>query len=95
MQRWHLDEDQEDALRLGELLAARQAGPEEQVSVRLTREALNEPVAQLPALERDVVRLRYGIDGGELRRGERSPVSSARSPTEWASWSGMVWLASR
>jgi RNA polymerase primary sigma factor len=51
----------------GDLFAAQEAQPEEEVSVSLQEEALRSAVGELPARERDVIRLRYGIDGGEPR----------------------------
>jgi RNA polymerase primary sigma factor len=53
---------------LGELLPAAGAGPEEVVSVSLSEQKLREAVAALPDLERQVVALRYGMNGdGEPR----------------------------
>ncbi len=52
---------------LGELLPAGGAGPEEIVTVSLGEEKLREVVGALPGLERQVVMLRYGMDGGEPR----------------------------
>jgi RNA polymerase primary sigma factor len=53
---------------LGELLPAAGAGPEELVSVSLSEQKLHEAVAALPDLERQVIELRYGMNGdGEPR----------------------------
>ena len=52
---------------LGELLPAAGAGPEEIVSVSLSEQKLREAVGALPDLERRVIVLRYGMDGGEPR----------------------------
>ncbi len=52
---------------LGDLLPAGGAGPEEIVTVNLGEEKLREAVSALPGLERQVVALRYGMDGGEPR----------------------------
>jgi RNA polymerase primary sigma factor len=52
---------------LGELLPAGEAGPEEIVSVSLSEQKLREAVDALPDLERSVVMLRYGMDGGGPR----------------------------
>jgi RNA polymerase primary sigma factor len=49
---------------LGELVPTAGAGPEEVVSVSLTEQKLREAVAALPDVERQVVALRYGMDGG-------------------------------
>jgi RNA polymerase primary sigma factor len=48
---------------LGELMADDEAGPEEEVTVSLDMEVLRRAVAQLPERERDVVKLRYGLNG--------------------------------
>jgi RNA polymerase primary sigma factor len=48
---------------LGDLLPAAGAGPDEVVSVSLSEQALREAVAALPDMERQVVGLRYGMDG--------------------------------
>ncbi len=49
----------------GDLLASDQLEPEEEVHVSLRVEALRRAVQELPERERDVVRLRYGMDGNE------------------------------
>jgi RNA polymerase primary sigma factor len=48
---------------LGELMAGEEAGPEEEVTVSLDMEVLRRAVAELPERERDVVKLRYGLNG--------------------------------
>jgi RNA polymerase primary sigma factor len=48
---------------LGELMAGDEAGPDEEVTVSLDMEVLRRAVAQLPERERDVVKLRYGLNG--------------------------------
>ena len=48
---------------LGELMAGEEAGPEEEVTVSLDMEVLRRAVAKLPERERDVVKLRYGLNG--------------------------------
>src|SRR3954465_1117978 len=48
---------------LGELMAGDEEGPEEEVSVSLDMEAVRRAVAELPDRERDVVKLRYGLNG--------------------------------
>jgi RNA polymerase primary sigma factor len=50
---------------LGELLPSEERGPEEEVVVALREEALRRAVDRLPQAERDVVRLRFGIDGDD------------------------------
>src|SRR6266511_2475477 len=54
---------------LGNLIAGEQAPPEEDVTVSLEEEVLHRAVAQLPDREREVVKLRYGLDG------DRDPAS--------------------
>ena len=56
---------------LGELLASDQASPEEEVEVDLRREAVRSVVDELSEPARDVVKLRYGLDG------DQAPVSLA------------------
>ncbi len=51
----------------GELFAGHGAEPEEEVNISLREEALRGAVAQLPEREREVIRLRYGIEGTEPR----------------------------
>jgi RNA polymerase primary sigma factor len=48
---------------LGELLGDERAGPAEEVEVALRDEAIRTALAGLPAQERKVVELRYGVDG--------------------------------
>jgi RNA polymerase primary sigma factor len=50
---------------LGELFTSDDPGPEELVEVSLRRDALRQAVAELPDRERQVVKLRYGIDAPE------------------------------
>jgi RNA polymerase primary sigma factor len=52
-------EEQETAL--GELLAAPGPGPEETVTVQLSEEDVRAAVATLPEIERDLIRLRFGL----------------------------------
>jgi RNA polymerase primary sigma factor len=54
----------EDA-SLGDLFESDQPQPEEIVDVSLRRDALHQAVSELPEREREVVKLRYGIQGGE------------------------------
>jgi RNA polymerase primary sigma factor len=53
----------EDLGSLGELMAGEEPSPEEEVSVSLGMDALRRAVAGLPERERDVVKLRYGLNG--------------------------------
>jgi RNA polymerase primary sigma factor len=54
---------------LGDLIAGEQAPPEEDLTVSLEEEVLHRAIAQLPDREREVVRLRYGLNG------DRDPAS--------------------
>jgi RNA polymerase primary sigma factor len=51
--------------QLGDLLPSDERGPEEEVEIGLSREQVRRAVDELPEKERDVIRLRYGIDGDE------------------------------
>jgi RNA polymerase primary sigma factor len=48
---------------LGELVGGDQPSPEEEVTFSLEEQALRRAVAQLPEREREVVKLRYGLNG--------------------------------
>lgn len=50
---------------LGELLEVETAAPEEQIETRLRGEAVHDAPALLSEVERDVVRLRYGLNSDE------------------------------
>jgi RNA polymerase primary sigma factor len=54
---------------LGDLIASEEAPPEEEITVSLEQDILRRAVAQLPERERDVLKLRYGLNG------DREPVS--------------------
>ena len=56
-------EDGETAL--GELLEGEEQGPEEEVELSLREEALHSALDSLPERERQVLKLRYGINGDE------------------------------
>jgi RNA polymerase primary sigma factor len=56
---------QEGETELGELLPSQERGPDEEVTLTLEEETLRRAVARLPEPERDVVRLRYGINGDD------------------------------
>ena len=49
----------------GALLASDERGPEEEVDIVLREDALRRALAQLPEQEREVVKLRYGINGDD------------------------------
>jgi RNA polymerase primary sigma factor len=52
----------------GALLPAEGQSPDEEVAVSLEQEAVRRAVAQLPPRQREVLRLRYGIDGNDPQR---------------------------
>jgi RNA polymerase primary sigma factor len=54
---------------LGDLIAGEQAPPEEEVTVSLEQDVLRRAIAELPEREREVVKLRYGLNG------DRDPAS--------------------
>jgi RNA polymerase primary sigma factor len=54
---------EEDSASLGELTAGESASPEEAVTVSLAEDTLRRAVGQLPERERDVVKMRYGLNG--------------------------------
>jgi RNA polymerase primary sigma factor len=56
---------EEGEAELGDLLPSDLPAPEEEVEVALTEQSLRRAVEQLPDSERQVLRLRYGIDGAE------------------------------
>jgi len=58
--------DDEDAT-LGDFVAGSEPLPEEAVDVELRRQVLRDALLSLPPREREVVTLRYGIDGKEPR----------------------------
>jgi RNA polymerase primary sigma factor len=59
----------ENESALGDLFASEQAPPEEEIGVSLEQDVLRRAVAQLPKREREVVKLRYGLNG------DRDPAS--------------------
>jgi RNA polymerase primary sigma factor len=67
---------------LGDLLPSEAPEPEDEVNVSLRRQTLERALDQLPERERDVVKLRYGINGDEptpLREtGRRLGISPER-----------------
>jgi RNA polymerase primary sigma factor len=54
---------EEGDITLGELLSSGQPPPEEEVHVGLREQIVRQTVAQLPQPDRDVLKLRYGLDG--------------------------------
>jgi len=56
---------EEEETPFGALLASEERGPEEEVDISLREDALRKAMERLPAPEREVVRLRYGINGDD------------------------------
>jgi RNA polymerase primary sigma factor len=56
---------EEGETELGALLPSEERGPEEEVEIGLREEQVRGAVERLPEQQRNVIRLRYGIDGGE------------------------------
>jgi RNA polymerase primary sigma factor len=56
---------EEGDTQLGDLLESDDQGPEEEVQIGLREETLRAAIDRLPEREREVVRLRYGINGDE------------------------------
>ncbi len=56
---------EEDETTLGALLPSAERGPEEEVDIALRVDALSRALERLPEREREVVKLRYGVGGGE------------------------------
>jgi RNA polymerase primary sigma factor len=55
----------EEETALGALLPSEEREPEEEVELSLTKETLRRTVDELPEPEQKVIRLRYGINGGD------------------------------
>ena len=53
----------ENDTSLGELVAGEDAPPEEEVEVSLRQDALRRAVAELPDRQRDVLKMRFGLNG--------------------------------
>ena len=64
---------EEEGTGLGDLLPSDDRPPEEEVEISLRESALRKAIEQLPDTEREVVRLRYGINGA----GEPTPLREA------------------
>jgi RNA polymerase primary sigma factor len=56
---------EEEETPFGALLASGERGPEEEVAISLQEEALRKALDRLPEQEREVVKLRYGINGDD------------------------------
>jgi RNA polymerase primary sigma factor len=59
----------DDGGELGDLLPGREPAPEEEVELALAQETVREVVRSLPEREREVIQMRFGLDG------DREPVS--------------------
>ena len=75
---------EEGETAFGDLLPAEGPLPDEEVSISLAEEALRRAVERLPEVEQQVVKLRYGINGGGAarRRCARPPSASGMTPAE-------------
>ncbi|MBV9047667.1 MAG: sigma-70 family RNA polymerase sigma factor [Solirubrobacterales bacterium] len=73
---------EEEDTTLGALLPSGERGPEEDVEIALRGEALRNALDRLPEVEREVVKLRYGIDGDDptplTEAGRRLGISADR-----------------
>jgi RNA polymerase primary sigma factor len=58
---------EEDDAAFGDLIPAETPDPEDVVHISLREQALRRALEELPEREREVVAMRYGIDGGEPR----------------------------
>jgi RNA polymerase primary sigma factor len=71
---------EEDETSLGALLPSGDRGPDEEVDISLREDALREALDRLPEPEREVVKLRYGINGNDptplSETGRRLGISS-------------------
>ena len=56
---------EDESASLGDLFASEDRTPDEEVEVQLTEIALHKAVAELPAREQEILRLRYGLDGDQ------------------------------
>ena len=71
---------EEEDTTLGSLLPSGERGPDEQVDISLREDALHRALDRLPDREREVVKLRYGINGNDptplSETGRRLGISS-------------------
>jgi RNA polymerase primary sigma factor len=64
---------EEDGAGLGDLLPSGERGPDEEVEISLRESALRRAIERLPDTEKQVVQMRYGINGS----GEPTPLREA------------------
>jgi RNA polymerase primary sigma factor len=64
---------EEEETGLGDLIPSEESQPEEEVEITLREEAIRSAITHLPEQEQQVVKLRYGINGG----GEPTPLREA------------------
>jgi len=73
---------EDDGVAFGDLLRSEEAGPDEEVAAAWWARDLHAAVAELPEAEREVLRLRFGLDGNDpeaLREtGRRLGLSAER-----------------
>jgi RNA polymerase primary sigma factor len=62
---------EEESLTLGDVFMSEEAEPDELMEVSLAQETLRRAVEGLPEPEREVVKLRYGMDGDDVRSRSR------------------------
>ena len=71
---------EEEDTTLGSLMPSGERGPDEQVDILLREDALRRALDRLPDREREVVKLRYGINGDDptplSETGRRLGISS-------------------
>jgi RNA polymerase primary sigma factor len=76
---------EEEETTLGALLASDATAPDEEVELAARDAALRRALQRLPEPERNVVKLRYGIDGAWASRPTRCASSSVRLSPSWPS----------
>ena len=64
---------EDDGAELGDLLPSAEQGPDEEVDIALRQAVLRDVVSRLPEREREVIELRFGIEGGS----EPTPLREA------------------
>ena len=56
---------EDEGSELGDLLPSEERGPDEEVDITLRQEVLRDVIARLPEREREVIELRFGMEGTE------------------------------